>query len=1418
MTNNDNPGNSYRAGTIHIKDVTTNDILKSFTVYQDGACTFTLSSNSQQHSSNFESSSFTVTTAGSGCSWTAIGTPADWIKNVTKNGNTVNYDVDSNLFTVPREGTISIKDQNLEIVEIFRVIQSAACTITLNPISRTHSAEPETAVITISATNEDCQWEVDIIDAPDWIEFDPRTLTGTDDGTIQYGVKRNDTGVDRSPATFTVGGQAYTINQDAEETFPGVSVDESLYILYGGSPNIIYYDLGDTTPVEQILMDRNNITSKFPSSFTFDPDDHFFYVAEKTNHEVYKVSTTGIKLETFADDNNDDLSDPVAVEVGPDGRLYVLNKGANGTQHSLMSFNTETGGKLTILTNTDTPFDSSPVDIAFDSGQNLYIAQDFTNNAIIKLQYPYNSNVPVLFKSSTDVGAPKRIECDSNDNMYVLPLTGKTIRRFKSDGTDFPSTGNTGSLFYTNSSPIMVDMKFDSTGNFLYVADKIGDKIMKFSTSGLLETYPTDFGDPEVIAVGQLSPLLSENNPPNAVNDVITIEEDASLIGFDVIENDTDDFGVKNLQSAGTTGDGLVSYNTNTGTVDFIPNDNFNGIASFPYTLSDGIQTENANVNITVSPIPDFPNASSNPYDAGQIDEDSDFIDINIIVEVITDPDLPNDSHRIISADTTSAEQGQIVISGDEQSVSYKPFANYNNSAGFDTFNYSVEDSAGLAFSGSVKIKVNPINDVPVANDDPNPSTNENSSAVIDVLANDNDIEDDNLTVHSIDTTNTAGTVINNNVNVTFTPAADFDGTTTFKYRAQDNNGGVSNWATVTVTVIADPPALSLTIAANSIPEDAGSAATTATVSRNTDTTDALVVNLNSSDSSEAMVPPSVTIPIGQSTSAPFNISAINDAVDDGTQTVTITASATGHPDDTDTLDVTDNDTRGMTVTVADNLSSETGAKALFNVVLNSEPTTTVIITVSSNDNSEGIVSLGSTRTFTTTNWNSPKLVEVTGQNDAVDDGDINYTVSLSASGGDYSGITSSASLTNVDDDTAGLAIAVSDSQTNESGDEAHLTVALSSEPTANVTVAVLSNDSSEGMVTLGSTLTFTTTNWSSPKSAEITGQNDEVDDGDVNYTVSLSASGGGYSGITSSASLTNVDNDTAGLIITVSDSQTTESGEKAHLTVVLSSEPTETVTVTVSSNDSSEGVVTLGSTLTFTTSNWSNAKPVEVTGQDDTICDENVIYSVSVSASGGDYSGITGSAQLTNINDEIAGLTIVVSDNETDESGNKAHLTVKLDNEPMTTVTLTVLSNDSTEGVVTLGSTLTFTPTTWDIAQPVEVTGQDDVLEDGDINYAISINVSGGMYDGVTGSVSLINEDDEIVFDRILQNITVAIGDNESWSAVNTITAAGNSTFFAIVGNGSDGGNAVFTAGSRIDLKPGFQAQTGSSFNASIQ
>ncbi len=126
-----------------------------------------------------------------------------------------------------------------------------------------------------------------------------------------------------------------------------------------------------------------------------------------------------------------------------------------------------------------------------------------------------------------------------------------------------------------------------------------------------------------------------------------------------------------------------------------------------------------------------------------------------------------------------------------------------------------------------------------------------------------------------------------------------------------DGRGGVDPNMVISgleiVPASTDPPAaeLSVTIADVSISENGG--ATTGTVSRTGDDAESLLVTLSSSDTGEATVPATVTIPAGQN-STTFTISSVDDDVLDGPQTVTILAMANGRSDGSDTLTVTNDD------------------------------------------------------------------------------------------------------------------------------------------------------------------------------------------------------------------------------------------------------------------------------------------------------------------------------------------------------------------------------------------------------------------------------------------------------------------------------------------------------------------------------
>ena len=503
-----------------------------------------------------------------------------------------------------------------------------------------------------------------------------------------------------------------------------------------------------------------------------------------------------------------------------------------------------------------------------------------------------------------------------------------------------------------------------------------------------------------------------------------------------------------------------------------------------------------------------------------------------------------------------------------------------------------------------------------------------------------------------------------------------------------------------------------------------------------------VTIGLSSSDTSEGTVSPSsVTFtPSNWNTARTVTVTGVNDDLDDGDMGFNIvTASATSTDPNysglnADDVSVTnrDDDTAGIQVTPTTGLiTTEAGGTATFQIVLNSQPTANVFVELTSSDTSEGTISQSSVN-FTPTNWNIPRTITVNGRDDELDDGDISYsivTAGATSSDTTYDGLNASdVSVTNLDNDTAGIQVTpTSGLETTEAGGTATFQIVLNSQPTANVIVELSSSDTSEGTISQNS-VNFTPTNWDVPRTITITGRDDDLDDGDISYsivTAAATSSDGKYQGMNASdVSVTNRDDDVAGIeIMPTSGLNTTESGGTATFDVVLNSRPTADVTIGVSSNDTGEGTVS-PSSVTFTASNWNIAQRVTVTGVDDDLDDGDVAYTiVTAPATSSDptYNGRNApDVSVTNRDNDAAGIQVTpTSGLITTEAGGTASFQIVLGSRPTANVTIGLSSSDTSEGTVSLSS-VTFTVSNWNTPRSITVTGIEDDLDDGDVAYAI--------------------------------------------------------------------------------------------------
>ncbi|MDH5326541.1 MAG: hypothetical protein OEZ68_09315 [Gammaproteobacteria bacterium] len=454
----------------------------------------------------------------------------------------------------------------------------------------------------------------------------------------------------------------------------------------------------------------------------------------------------------------------------------------------------------------------------------------------------------------------------------------------------------------------------------------------------------------------------------------------------------------------------------------------------------------------------------------------------------------------------------------------------------------------------------------------------------------------------------------------------------------------------------------------------------------------------------------------------------------------------------------------GFTIRAPDQLiTTEQSQTAHFFIKLTSRPTigTQVAITarITGINADEASISVTLPIIFNADNWNFEQPISVQGIDDTIVDGNQEYqleflletdnTLTTDAIYQNAGIATQNFTMINLDNDlpngeTMGVTVTQPTiTETSENGAETSFQVQLRSQPTANVTLNMLSNLPGEGNISNppSAQLIFTPTNWASPQTVTVRGQDDNYVDGNRPYSIlfdSPQSTDLVYSlAVIDRIDLTNIDNETPGMMVTAGTALiTNETGSSVDIQVELTSPPRPGTVVVVSTNyDTTEHQVSPES-ITFTDTNWGQ-QTFTITGLDDATRDGDVVDSISVfvsnTSTNGPYhnSGLQETVLVTNIdNGSVAnpGITVTApAQLQTSEDGTTDTFTVALQTQPATNVVITVQSSDPTEGTVNTNNSLnlTFTPSNWSTPQTVTITGASDG-DSVDVNYQIQFLVSG--------------------------------------------------------------------------------------------
>ncbi len=296
--------------------------------------------------------------------------------------------------------------------------------------------------------------------------------------------------------------------------------------------------------------------------------------------------------------------------------------------------------------------------------------------------------------------------------------------------------------------------------------------------------------------------VMPVNDVPVAVSDTATVVQDAQLsVGAPgVLANDTDaDGNSLTVTLAAGPSHGSLALSA-TGAYTYTPAAGWYGTDTFRYRCSDGTtRSAAATVTITVTRINRPPVAVA---DTGTTAEDTPRV-VAAPGVLANDTDPETDSLTATLSAGPSHGTVTLLASG---GYTYTPAANWY---GTDTFRYRAFDGTSYSSATTVTITVTAVNDAPVANPD-TATTAEDTTRIVaapGVLSNDTDVEGSSLTA-VLQTGPSHGTLsFNANGSYTYAPAADYNGTDTFRYRAWDGTAlSAATTVTITVTPVNDAP------------------------------------------------------------------------------------------------------------------------------------------------------------------------------------------------------------------------------------------------------------------------------------------------------------------------------------------------------------------------------------------------------------------------------------------------------------------------------------------------------------------------------------------------------------------------------------------------------------------------------------
>ena len=479
------------------------------------------------------------------------------------------------------------------------------------------------------------------------------------------------------------------------------------------------------------------------------------------------------------------------------------------------------------------------------------------------------------------------------------------------------------------------------------------------------------------------------------------------------------------------------------------------------------------------------------------------------------------------------------------------------------------------------------------------------------------------------------------------------------------------------------------------------------------------------------------------------------DEEEEETFTVTLSEASNATVEDaTATGTITDDDDPRVEVSFAQpNYTVEEGETVTVRVRLNKDPERTVVIPIEKT-HQDGATSADYSGVPSSLTFNAGEMekeIAFVATDDEIDDDDESVKLSFGNLGNlpdrvSAPGATTTTIAIEDDDDPR---VTLSFDQTSyavNEGSAVTITVKLSADPERTVTISLTTTDqggaTSADYSGVPANLTFNA--GETEKEIAFTATEDDIDDDNERVVLGFDSPPDRVTA-TATATVSITDDDERGVPVEPTTLNIPE-GEDRTYAVVLTSQPTETVTVTVNVPSGRTGDVTVtGSPLTFTTGNYDQEQTVTVNAVDDNAVTPDADVTLTHSVTGGDYAGETAASVIVKIinNDSP---TLVIDDVSASENAGTMTFEVKLSQAVSEEVTVTYQTSNGTaragdDYTAVSATTLTFPSGT--TSQTISVSIVNDAIDEEDETFRVRLSNASNATIADPEAIGTIEDDD---------------------------------------------------------------------------